>query len=113
MGIQRRIGENGYLVTEGRDMGTEVFPWAALKFYLTASLEVRALRRQIQLARDGILVDIEEILEDLEVRDHNDSFRETAQLRPAIDAIIIDSSKTSAFEVETMMIGQAKKIFGL
>ncbi|MDR2301174.1 MAG: (d)CMP kinase [Deltaproteobacteria bacterium] len=113
MGIQRKIGENGYLVTEGRDMGTVVFPWAALKFFLTASPEVRAVRRQLQLAKEGILVDVEEIIADFAARDYSDSYRDTAQLKPAFDSIIIDSSKLSSFEVETMMIGQAKRVFSL
>ncbi|MDR0620526.1 MAG: (d)CMP kinase [Deltaproteobacteria bacterium] len=113
MDVQRRVGQRGHLVTEGRDMGTVVFPWAGLKFFLTASLAVRAARRQRQLARDGVYVEIEEIESDLAVRDHSDSTRETAQLKPADEAIHIDSSNLSAFEVETMMIGQAKKVFGL
>ena len=58
-------------------------------------------------------MELEEIEADLAVRDHSDSTRETAQLRPADEAIHIDSSHLSAFEVETMMIGQAKKVFGL
>ncbi|MDR2366592.1 MAG: (d)CMP kinase [Deltaproteobacteria bacterium] len=113
LGVQRRIGERGFLVTEGRDMGTVVFPWAALKFFLTASPEVRALRRQGQLAREGVYVEMAEILADIAARDHSDSTRDVAQLKPALGAIHIDSSNVSAFEVETVMIGQAKKVFGL
>jgi cytidylate kinase len=113
MSLQRRLGENGKLVCEGRDMGTVVFPWAALKFYLTASPEVRAQRRFQQLAREGILVDRDELLADIQARDYNDSHRGTARLKPAVDAYIIDSTDISAFEVETIMIGEAKRVFGI
>jgi cytidylate kinase len=111
--LQRRLGERGYLVTEGRDMGTVVFPWAALKFYLTANQDVRARRRQQQLVREGIITDLETILAEMAARDYSDSNRGEASLRPAEGALHIDSSKMSAFEVETVMIGEAKKIFGL
>jgi cytidylate kinase len=113
MEIQRRVGERGYLVTEGRDMGTVVFPWAALKFFLTAKPEVRALRRQQQMAREGVFMELEDILTDLAVRDYADSNRDVAQLKLAEGGIFIDSSNKSAFEVETLMIGEAKKVFGL
>jgi cytidylate kinase len=113
MTVQRRVGENGHLVTEGRDMGSVVFPWAALKFFLTANPNVRAIRRQQQLARDGVFVELEEILADITIRDYADSNRESAQLVVPEGGIYIDSSKISAFEVETMMIGQAKKVFNL
>ncbi|MDR3135710.1 MAG: (d)CMP kinase [Deltaproteobacteria bacterium] len=113
MTVQRRVGQRGFLVTEGRDMGTVIFPWAGLKFYLTAKPELRALRRQRQLAQEGIFVELEGILLDINNRDYSDSAREIAQLRPAEGAIIIDTSNISAFEAETMMIGQAKQVFGL
>ncbi|MDR1678052.1 MAG: (d)CMP kinase [Deltaproteobacteria bacterium] len=114
LNIQRRLGEKGHLVTEGRDMGSIVFPWAALKFFLTAKPEVRAGRRQQQLAREGVFVDLESILADITTRDYSDSNRSTAQLGLAQEgAIIIDSTSISAFEVETIMIGEAKRVFGL
>ncbi|MDR1296273.1 MAG: (d)CMP kinase [Deltaproteobacteria bacterium] len=113
MGLQRRLGAGGRVVAEGRDMGTVVFPLAPLKFFLTASPEARARRRYLQLAREGVLVDQEEILEGILARDHNDSSRETARLEPALDAYIIDSTNLSAFEVETIMIGEAKRVFGI
>ncbi|MDR0356125.1 MAG: (d)CMP kinase [Deltaproteobacteria bacterium] len=110
---QRNLGSRGEVVAEGRDMGTVIFPWAALKFFLTAEAKVRAYRRHLQLAREGIVAELEKLEEDILIRDHNDSSRETAQLKPAPDAFIIDGTNLSAFEVETIMIGEAKRVFGL
>ena len=101
--IQRAIGRSGALVAEGRDMGTVVFPEADLKFYLDASIRQRALRRFAQYADDGQTVD--EIEKDIRRRDENDSSRDIAPLRPARDAIIIDSTQLPAQQVvETMLM---------
>jgi cytidylate kinase len=113
LGLQRRLGQRGDMVAEGREMGTVVFPWAALKFFLTANLDLRARRRQQQLSREGIFIELDELTAELAARDYSDSHRETAQLGPTEGAIYIDSSNMSAFEVETVMIGEAKKVFCL
>ena len=89
---QRRIGMESSLVVEGRDMGTEVFPRARFKFYLTASPEVRAKRRWAQLQALGEQVDIQELTRTIAERDARDSSRAIAPLRPAPDACRIDTS---------------------
>lgn len=80
------------LVTDGRDMGTVIFPNAKLKFFLHATAEERALRRQRQLKKKGIHVKVETILEDLAKRDARDKERDAAPLKPAPDAIVIDTT---------------------
>ena len=84
------------LVTEGRDQGTEVFPNAECKFFLEASAEVRAVRRQEELLARGVEVPLKETLEQIRQRDHRDRTREISPLRPAEDAIVIDSSELTA-----------------
>lgn len=90
---QRRIGNAGDYVVEGRDIGTVVFPDAAVKVFLTASDEERAHRRVRQNVDRGIgSIDYDEVLADLRRRDAADSSRATAPLRPADDAVHIDST---------------------
>ena len=84
------------MVTEGRDQGTEVFPDAECKFFREASAEVRAVRRQEELLARGVEVPLEETLEQIRQRDHRDRTREISPLRPADDAIVIDSSELTA-----------------
>ena len=84
------------MVTEGRDQGTEVFPNAECKFFLEASAEVRAVRRQEELLARGVEMPLEETLEQIRQRDHRDRTREISPLRPADDAIVIDSSELTA-----------------
>lgn len=83
------------LVADGRDMGTQVFPSAALKIFLTASAEERARRRHKQLKDKGMDVSLAALSRDIEVRDQRDSERSVAPLRPAKDARILDSSGQS------------------
>ncbi len=87
------------LVAEGRDMGTVVFPEAEVKIFLTASPEVRARRRWLQLKERGIEADYHEILKSIKERDEQDSRRSAAPLKPAEDAIIIDTSDMGVEEV--------------
>ena len=91
-GMQRRIALKGNIVTEGRDMGTYVFPNADFKFYIDASLSERARRRRIQLKESGIKVSIEEVKSDIEGRDKQDKERLESPLHPAPDAVIIDTT---------------------
>ena len=84
------------LVTEGRDQGTEVFPDAECKFFLEASAEVRAVRRQEELLSRGVNVPLEETLEQIRQRDHRDRTREISPLRPAGDANVVDASELDA-----------------
>ena len=98
---QRRIGHAGNYVVEGRDIGTVVFPDAEVKVFLTASAEERARRRVAQNAQRGVgSVDYQEVLADIERRDELDSSRDTAPLRAAEDAVLIDST---AFEVDEVI----------
>lgn len=96
---QRRIGQRGRVVMVGRDIGTVVLPEADLKIYLDASAEERARRRFEEIRARGEQADFEEILSKVRERDRIDSTRAVAPLRPAEDAVILDSDKMSADEV--------------
>ena len=89
--LQRAQAVNG-LVADGRDMGTVVFPDAELKIFLTASPEVRARRRLLELEAKGIAADYEKVLEDIRYRDSQDSSRAAAPLKQAEDAVLLDTS---------------------
>ena len=97
---QRRIGQAGDYVVEGRDIGTVVFPDAAVKVFLSASDEARARRRLRQNLRRKVgSTDLEEVLANIRQRDERDSSRAAAPLRAADDAVRIDSSSLSIDEV--------------
>lgn len=96
---QRVIGQRGRVVMVGRDIGTVVLPEADLKIYLDASAEERARRRFDEIRARGGEADYEEILSKVRERDRIDSTRAVAPLRPADDAVILDSDKLSADEV--------------
>ncbi|GAB4438175.1 MAG: (d)CMP kinase [bacterium] len=101
--LQRKIGEKGKVVAEGRDMGTVVFDDAFAKFFLEASSEVRAERRFKELKGKGLDVSYREVLADIIKRDEQDSSRNIAPLKPADDAVIIDTSSLSIEEVVDFM----------
>jgi cytidylate kinase len=96
---QRRIGLRGKVVMVGRDIGTVVLPEADLKIYLDASAEERAKRRYEEIIARGEKADYDEILRKVIERDRIDSTRAVAPLRPADDAVIIDSDKMDAAQV--------------
>jgi cytidylate kinase len=96
---QRRIGLRGKVVMVGRDIGTVVVPEAVLKIYLDASAEERARRRYAELRARGQTADLEAIHQAVLARDHIDSTRDLAPLRPASDAIIVDSDGLDADQV--------------
>jgi cytidylate kinase len=101
---QRQIGKRGKMVMAGRDIGTVVFPDAELKIYLDASLEVRARRRYVELCQRGEKPSFEEIVSNLRSRDQIDSGRTVAPLKPAEDAIIINTDGMDQQQVfEKMM----------
>ena len=102
--MQRKIGNNGAIVAEGRDMGTIVFPDAMHKFFLDASPEERAMRRQKQLEESGQKIEFQELLAQIQKRDRDDSSRSLAPLQPAEDAVIIDSSEMNIDEVVSFML---------
>lgn len=90
--FQRSFQLDPGLIADGRDMGTVVFPDAALKIYLTASAPVRAVRRQTQLKQQGADVSLARLIEEIEARDQRDATRSVAPLRPASDALLIDTT---------------------
>jgi len=89
---QRAFAQPPGLVADGRDMGTVLFPHAGLKIYLTASAEERAQRRHKQLKEKGLDVSLAALSQEIRERDHRDSSRAVAPLRPAEDAVVIDST---------------------
>lgn len=97
--LQRKIGSQGPLVAEGRDMGTVVFPEAQHKFYLDASLEVRVNRRFLERQGRGESISRESVREDLIKRDYQDTNRCLSPLRRARDAKIIDTTELTPNEV--------------
>jgi len=109
--LQRKIGENGGLVAEGRDMGTVVFPDAQLKIFLTASAEIRAERRYKQLKGKGISANLSAILADIQARDYRDTHRSVSPLVPADDAVILDTTLMSVGDVEQKVLELAKSRF--
>ncbi len=96
---QRRIAKGRSIVTEGRDQGADVFPDAACKIFLTASPEERARRRQQQLSDLGRYLPLEDVLKAQDQRDAEDQDRPIGALRPADDAVIINSDGMTADEV--------------
>ncbi len=96
--LQRKMGEKGGVILDGRDIGTFVFPTAEVKFFLTASPEVRAKRRWLELKQKGVNKDFSEVLADLVKRDNKDSQRALAPLKKADDAIEVDTSNMTIEE---------------
>ena len=95
---QQRMGEEKGIVMDGRDIGTVVFPQAELKVFVTASAEVRAQRRFLELTAKGQAVAFEDILRNVQERDYIDSHREVAPLRQADDALVLDNSELTREE---------------
>jgi cytidylate kinase len=108
-GMQKEIGRRGRCVAEGRDMGTVVFPDARYKFFLTATPEERARRRKKQLEIAGEIVLYEIILKQIIERDRADSNRSMSPLKPASDAILVDSTSFSPSEVVDIILAEIKK----
>ena len=96
---QRRMGESGGVLMDGRDIGTVVFPNAQLKVFLTASVEERALRRYKELVAKGEKVDLAQLQKDIASRDKQDSERAISPLRQAEDALLLDTSDMNIEQV--------------
>lgn len=109
---QRRMGESKGIVMDGRDIGTTVFPNAEMKIFVTASAEVRAQRRYDEIIARGDKADYNEILENVQQRDHIDQTREVSPLRKADDALLLDNSHMTREEQEAWLIAEFKKITG-
>ncbi len=90
--LQRKLGESGGVIMDGRDIGTVVFPNADLKFFLIADVATRAYRRWLELRAKGIDADLKQVEQEMAWRDDNDSNRAIAPLRRAADAIEMDTS---------------------
>lgn len=99
IGLQRKTARSGGVVMEGRDIGTVVLPDADKKFFLTADPRVRGERRFKERLTKGEAADLERVISDIEKRDKNDSERELSPLKPATDAIVIDTTHLSLGEV--------------
>ena len=110
-----KIQRNAYnhekgLIADGRDMGTIIFPKAALKVFLQASPEVRAERRANQLKEKGMNVIMHDLLEQIQQRDKEDINRKISPLKPADDSLVIDTSNLSIEQVEEKVMENFKKL---
>ena len=105
---QREIAREGPVVMAGRDIGTVVLPDARHKFFLTASLDERARRRQTELAERGVDADLSEVRAQIQERDRLDETRATSPLRRAADAVLIDSTGISAEAVVELMLASIR-----
>lgn len=101
---QRRMGESGGVLMDGRDIGTVVFPNADLKIFLTATVEERARRRYKELTAKGEQIDLAVLQQEIAQRDKQDSEREISPLRQADDAFLLDSSDMTIAEVAAFII---------
>ena len=107
--LQKSIGIDGNVVMDGRDIGTKVFPDAKLKFFVTADVNIRALRRweELRLKED---IDFDMVLQNLKMRDENDSNRDVNPLKKAEDAILIDNSEISVLEQNKFIFSIIDKV---
>lgn len=104
--LQQKIGRDGGVVMEGRDIGTKVFPQADFKFYLDASAQERARRRYKEFMARGVKVDLKEILKDIKVRDHKDQTRKVSPLKKARGSIVVNSSRLIPEQVVLKMLAR-------
>lgn len=107
--LQRGIAASSCVILDGRDIGTVVLPTAEFKYFLTASAEIRAKRRYEELKAKGESVTFESVLEDVNIRDKNDSTRAVAPLKKAFDATEINSDGMTAEDVAKFIIDGVKK----
>lgn len=104
---QRRMGKEKSIVMDGRDIGTVVFPDAELKFFMTADMIVRAIRRQRELLENDKLVDLDDVIDNIVKRDKIDTTRKESPLRQAKDAIVIDTTHITIDEQVDEVVRQA------
>lgn len=102
--LQRKMAQHGKVIMDGRDIGTEVLPNADLKIFLTASLDERARRRFAELKEKNAEVNLQEIKQEIFLRDKQDSEREIAPLKQAEDAILLDTSNLTIDEVSAKIL---------
>ncbi len=109
VGLQRALASHGGVVAEGRDIGTVIFPNADLKFYFTASLQVRAQRRAAEYAAKSVQLPMEELAKQLERRDRDDSKRAHGPLQKAPGAIEVDTSDMSIEEQVEFVLAKVRE----
>lgn len=107
--LQRDLAKKNNVIMDGRDIGTVILPDADVKIFLTASLEKRAQRRYKEMLEKGIDVTYDEILSDIKKRDYDDSHRKVAPLKPAADAILVDTSDYSLEESIKLVLNVIRK----
>jgi cytidylate kinase len=110
--MQRTIAAGRDMVCEGRDQGTIVFPDAACKFFLFADPRERARRRQREMEARGERVGLEQLLRDQELRDQRDAARDLAPMKPATDALMLDSTELSLEQAVEAMIAEVRRRSG-
>ena len=106
--LQRKMGERGAVLMDGRDIATNVLPNADVKIFLTASIEERAKRRWKELKEKGYDVDMEGIKSEIAARDKADSEREISPLVQAEDAVLLDTTGLSIDEVVNKILGMCR-----
>ncbi len=106
--LQRTLAKENDVIMDGRDIGTNILPDADVKIYLTASVETRARRRYDELKEKGEYCDLDQIAQDIKERDERDMNRETAPLKKAEDAILVDSSYMTIPEVVSEICSHCK-----
>ncbi len=104
--LQQKMGERKGIVMDGRDIGTTVFPHAELKIFVTASAETRAQRRVDELRAKGVEVDFDEVVANINKRDHIDQTRQESPLRKAEDAITLDNSYLTIEEQDAWLMAR-------
>lgn len=109
LSLQQELGKGKEIVLDGRDIGTVVFPDAELKLFMTADTDIRAKRRYDELKAKGHNVTVDEVKENLELRDHTDTTREESPLRRADDAIVVDNSNLTRGDQLYMIIALAQQ----
>ncbi len=110
--LQRELARKENVLMDGRDIGTAILPDAQLKIYLTASVQTRAQRRYKELIERGESCSLEAIEKDIEERDYRDMHRETAPLKQAEDAVLVDSSDMTIEEVTARIVELARERIG-
>lgn len=110
--LQREIAERESIIMDGRDIGTHVLPNATLKIFLTASAEVRAQRRFLELQAAGKDESFEKVLNEIVQRDYNDSHRAASPMRQADDAVLVDSSEMTQQQVIDTIVAKAREAIG-
>ncbi len=107
--LQRKMGESKDVIMDGRDIGTNVFPNAEYKFYVTATPEERGRRRHQELTEKGVESDLSQVVDEIKQRDHNDSTRALNPLKKAEDAVLVDTTGKSIEEVVAEAIKYIQK----